>query len=196
MEINLTLTAKTLQLAGQLDHSVTSGGIMYIKNIPERTYLAVTPKQWILLKKFQVSHTVPSVLEAIIDERICPPLGEFYELILKAVKAHILVTPGYTVPTVGAVTWPLTLKPQRLRYGIWALLVVGIVLTVALQPTIPKSIPDVLAGLGLLVLTAGIGAALGASLIRGAGGEVYVSHHWFIRTADICMLPPADQKVI
>ena len=35
-----------------------------------------------------------------------------------------------------------------------------------------------------------------ASLIRGAGGEVYISHHWFIRTADICMLTPADQKIV
>ena len=122
MEINLTLTAKTLQLAAQLDHSVTTGGVLYVKNVPERTYLAVTPKQWIILKKFQTSHTVPAVLEAIIDERICPPLGEFYELILKAVRAHILITPGYTVPSVGATTWPLALKPKRMRYGMWALL--------------------------------------------------------------------------
>ncbi len=196
MEINLTLTAKTLQLAGQLDHSVTSGGILYIKNIPERTYLAVTPKQWILLKKFQVSHTVPAVLEAIIDERICPPLGEFYELILKAVKAHILVTPGYTVPIVGAVTWPLALKPQRMRYGLWALLFFGVILTLALQPKIPATIPDALASFGLMIATGLIGAALGASLIRGAGGEVYITHRWFIRAADICMLTPADQKVV
>ena len=196
MEINLTLTAKSLQLAAHLDHSVTSGGVLYVKNVPERTYLAVTPKQWIILKKFQVSHTVPSVLEAIIDERICPPLGEFYELILKAVEAHILITPGYTVPSVGAATWPLAVKPQRMRYAIWALLLVGLGLTMTLQPKIPGSIPDVLAGLGLLLLTAGIGAGLGASLIRGAGGEVYISHRWFIRAADLCMLTPADQQVI
>ncbi len=196
MEINLTLTAKTLQLAAQLDHSVTSGGVLYIKNVPERTYLAVTPKQWIVLKKFQVSHTVPSVLEAIIDERICPPLGEFYELILKAVKARILVTPGYTVPTVAATTWPLALKPQRLRFGMWALLLVGIGLTLGLQPALPHSILDALAGIGLLLVTILIGSALGASLIRGAGGEVYLKRRWFICTADICMLPPADQKII
>ena len=196
MEINLTLTAKTLQLAAHLDHSVTSGGILFIKNVPERTYLAVTPKQWIILKKFQVSHTVPSVLEAIIDERICPPIGEFYELILKAVNAHILVTPGYTVPSVGAVAWPLAVKPQRLRYAMWALLMVGVGLTVALRPAIPHGIPDILIGLGLLLVTTLIGASLGASLIRGAGGEVYISHRWFIRTADICMLTPADQRVI
>ena len=196
MEINLTLTAKTLQLAAHLDHSVTSGGVLYIKNIPERTYLAVTPKQWILLKKFQISHTVPSVLEAIIDERICPPLGEFYELILKAVRAHILVTPGYTVPSVGATTWPMVVKPKNLRYALWALLWFGIGVTVALQPSLPKTIPDALAGFGLMALTAALGAALTASLIRGAGGEVYVSHRWIIRTADLCMLSPADQKVI
>jgi CRP-like cAMP-binding protein/uncharacterized integral membrane protein len=196
MEINLTLTAKTLQLAAHLDHSVTSGGVLYVKNVPERTYLAVTPKQWILLKKFQTSHTVPAVLEAVIDERICPPLGEFYELILKAVRAHILVTPGYTVPSVGAATWPLVMKPKTLRYGLWALLWFGIGLTVALPPSIPKTIPDALAGLALTVLAAAIGAALTGSLIRGAGGEVYVSHRWFIRTADLCMLPPADQQVI
>jgi len=196
MEINLTLTAKTLQLAAQLDHSVTTGGVLYVKNVPERTYLAVTPKQWIILKKFQTSHTVPAVLEAIIDERICPPLGEFYELILKAVRAHILITPGYTVPSVGATTWPLALKPKRMRYGMWALLLVGLGLTLTLRPTIPHNVTDVLAGLGLLGLTAVIGAVFGASLIRGAGGEVYISRNWFIQSADLCMLSPEDQKVI
>lgn len=196
MEINLTLTAKTLQLAAHLDHSVTTGGVLYIKNVPERTYLAVTPKQWLILKKFQTAHTVPSVLEAVIDERICPPLGEFYELVLKAVKAHILVTPGYTVPSVGAATWPVSMKPKVLRYALWTLLVAGFVLTIVNKPVMPDSVPAVLIGLGITLATALIGAALGASLIRGAGGEVYLSHRWFLRSDDICMLNPADQRVV
>ena len=45
MEINLTLTAKTLQLAGQLERSEAAGGVMIVKNVPEHTYLAVTSKQ-------------------------------------------------------------------------------------------------------------------------------------------------------
>lgn len=195
MEINLTLTAKTLQLAAHLDHSVTTGGVLYIKNVPERTYLAVTPKQWLILKKFQTAHTVPSVLEAVIDERICPPLGEFYELILKAVKAHILITPGYTVPSVGAASWPVSMKPKVLRAALWTLLIAGFVLTVVNKPVIPSSVPDVLISLALTLVTALLGSALGASLIRGAGGEVYLSHHWLIRSDDICMLSPTDQRV-
>ena len=77
MEFNLLLTAKRLELAEQLTHSEASGGVKVVKNVPECTYLTVTPKQWKLLILFRQAQTVPRMLETIIEERHCPPLGEF-----------------------------------------------------------------------------------------------------------------------
>ena len=46
MEINLVLTAKSWQLASQLQRTKPFGRVMMVKNVPERSYLAITAKQW------------------------------------------------------------------------------------------------------------------------------------------------------
>ena len=71
MEINLILTAKSWQLASQLERTKAFGGVLIVKNVPERTYLAVTPKQWQVLSRFNESRTVPQVLESVINDRLC-----------------------------------------------------------------------------------------------------------------------------
>ena len=113
MEMNLLLTAKRLELAGQLTHSETAGGVLVVKNVPERTYLTITPKQWKLLVLFRQAQTVPRLLETIIEERQCPPLGEYYELILKAVRAHVLIEADHIPGMVTASNWPVGLRPQK-----------------------------------------------------------------------------------
>ena len=82
MEINLLLTAKRLALAGELTPTDPFGGVVVLKNVAECTYLTVTPRQWKLLMLFREPQTVPHMLEKIIEQRQCPPLGEYYELIL------------------------------------------------------------------------------------------------------------------
>jgi hypothetical protein len=94
MDLNLILSAQTLQLAPQLNKSEAINGLLVIKNIPAKTYLRVTPGQWLVLQQFREARTVPAVLDFAIRERICPPLGEFFELILKALEANILLEPG------------------------------------------------------------------------------------------------------
>src|ERR1700710_2622539 len=134
MEINLILTAKSWQLASQLERTKSFGGVLIVKNVPERTYLAVTPKQWQVLSRFNESRTVPQVLESVINDRLCPALGEFYELILKAVKARIIVEPGQTVMNVPAINWMVGVKPSRVRFVLWLLFIAGLGCTVALKP--------------------------------------------------------------
>src|SRR5689334_6921508 len=121
MEINLLLTAQRLELADQLVQSQSVGGVVIIKNVRECTHLAVTPKQWKLLQLFREPSTVPRMLEQIIDQRLCPPLGEFYELILKAVRAKILIEPHHAAFAVPASNWALSLRPEKLRYAVWIL---------------------------------------------------------------------------
>lgn len=196
MEINLILTAKSWQLASQLERTKPYGEVLMIKNVPERTYLAVTTKQWQVLVRFSEAHTVPQVLESVINDRLCPALSEFHELILKAVRARIIVQPGQTVAAAPAINWPISLKPARLRYALLALFAVGIGFTVALHPALPTTWVDAAASFGCLIVSALIGAGFSASLLRGGGGEVYAQRRWFIRNTDACMLSPADQQTV
>ena len=196
MEFNLILTAKTWQLASQLERTQPFGGVLVVKNVPERTYLAITPRQWQVLSRFSETRTVPQVLESVINDRICPALGEFHELILKAVKARIIVEPGQTVVTVPAVNWLLALKPSRLRFVLWLLFLAGLGCTIALRPSLPATLLDYAASIALAVLGIAVGTALSASLLRGAGGEVYSLRRWLIRNIDSRMLSPADRRLV
>jgi CRP-like cAMP-binding protein len=196
MEINLTLTANLWQMAPQLERSETWGGVLRVKNVAERTYLTLTPNEWQVLSRFNEPRTVPQVLEWIIDERLCPALGEFYELVLKAVRARILVAPGPSVEPVPAVNWALAISPRWLRVPLWILTVAGFGLTVALRPSLPAGFMDVLAGSLVLAVALQLGAALAASLLRGGGGEVYIEHRWRIGTTDAGMLAPPEQTAV
>jgi CRP-like cAMP-binding protein len=196
MEINLLLTAKRLELAGDLAQAESSGGVIVLKNVSERTYLTVTPKQWKLLALFRESNTVPHMLEKIIELRQCPPLGEYYELILKAVRARILIDAEQSAVFIPASSWAVALRPKKLRYGLWVLLAVGLGMTAALHPALPHSVPGAFASLGALLVALLAGQSLSASLLRGGGGEVYVSRRRLISTIDVCMLAPADQSVV
>jgi CRP-like cAMP-binding protein len=195
METDLILTAKKWELASQLERTKSHGGVQMLKNIPERTYLGITAKQWVVLSRFKEPRTVPQVLEAAIEDRICPALGEFYELILKAVRARILVEPGQTVRPVPAVSWPVSFRPRRWPQILWALFAAGLGLTIAFEPALPLNWQEAAVGGGILVGAVLLGSVLSATLLRGAGAEVYFKG-WRICTADACMLPPAEQRLV
>ncbi len=195
MEINLTLTAKKWQLASQLQRTSSHGGVQVVKNIPERTYLTITSKQWVVLEQFGEPRTVPQVLETGITERFCPELGEFYEIILKAVRARILVEPDQTTVPVFAASWPLAWRMARWPVVLWLLLTAGVGLAVYSGPLMPLGWPDALAGGGFAVAALLLGASLAATLLRGAKGEVYF-RRGRICTDDACMLAPPDQRTV
>lgn len=196
MEINLILTANQWQLASQLERTKPYGGVLIIKNIPERTYLAVTPLQWQVLGRFSSPHLVPQVLESIIEDRACPALSEFYELILKAVQARILVTPGQTVAAIPALNWRFTLDPVRLRIPLWILFAAGFGFTAGLQPELPSTLAAWSCSFLSLVVACLLGFTLSASLLRGGGGEVYLRRGWLICNEDARMLRPAAHRTV
>ena len=195
MEPNLILTAKKWTLASQLERTKSFGGVQLLKNIPERTYLGITEKQWALLQHFKEARTVPQVLEAAIEERFCPKLGEFYELILKAVRARILVEPGQTAMPVAAVSWPVTLKKRSWPLILWFLFLAGLGLTFYYRPELPLNWLHVVVGAAFSLGAYLLGTVLAASLLRGAGAEVYFKRG-NICTSDARMLPPAEQRLV
>ncbi|WP_438481631.1 cyclic nucleotide-binding domain-containing protein [Oleiharenicola lentus] len=194
METNLKLTANRWQLATQLQRTPVFGGVLWLKNIPEATYLKVTRKQWAILERFIEPRTVPALLQEIIEDRTCPALGEFYELMLKAIEARILIEPRQTPSPNPVVNWPVSVRPVMVGSLLWAIFLVSCAFVLWRPPAIPNTVEAVAIGLGVLVVKAFVGAALAATLLRGAGGEVYVSRKIFVNLKDACMISPADYR--
>jgi CRP-like cAMP-binding protein len=196
METNLTLTANRWQLAPHLQRTAVFGGVLMVKNIVEGTYLKITRPQWLVLECFREARTVPAVLQEIILGRTCPALGEFYELILKAVHAGILVDPARELARRPVVNWPISIRPAWVRLPLWLIFLASLTVILWRPPVLPTTWIDLGASVGGVVVAGFVAAALAASLLRGAGGEVYVSRGFLLRTRDACMLPPKDQRAV
>jgi len=204
MDINLILSAQTLTLVPHLQRSELINGLIVIKNVPLKTYLRVTPEQWAILEQFEKPKTVPIVLGNAIRERQCLPLDEFYELILKAIKANILQEPGTVTTPVKAYEWPWAVRPKIMARPIAILFCVGLVMSLGFRPSLPESPVDWVAGILLLSASLSFGTFLKACLIRGGGGEVYrprwlwlaIPPYFSIDTHDAVMLAPSERTTV
>jgi CRP-like cAMP-binding protein len=203
MDINLLLSAQTLCLAPQIKRSELINGIFVLKNIPAKTYLSVTPEQWQILQQFEKPRMVPAVLGNAILDRQCLPLGEFYELILKAMKAEILLEPGVGPEPVLAYDWSWSVRPSVLVRPLTVLFCAGILMALFFHPKIPTTFVDIVMGLVLLSATLSFGEFLAACVVRGAGGEVYrprwawieIPPHFFVDTDDTVMMTREAQTL-
>jgi CRP-like cAMP-binding protein len=204
MDHNLILTAQTLVLAPHLRESAPIKGIMVVKNIPAKTYLHVTPEQWLLLQQFHQPRTVPAVLGHAIEERLCLPLGEVFELVLKAVRANILLEPQSTPASVASYGWRASVRAETVAKPLVILFFVGLVMTLAFRPQLPGTYIDVLIGLAVLSAALSVGAVIAGCIIRGSGGEVYKPRwEWMalppqfeIDRSDAVMLPLLAQQAV
>ena len=204
MDTNLTLSAQILALAPNLQHSESINGLLVVKNVSAKTYLKITTAQWRILRLFAEPRSVPTVLAQALDERLCLPLNEFFELILKAVRAHILLEPGIEPEPVPASNWRLAVRPRAVAKPLAAVFFAGIVLTLVYQPELPMEIEDI--GIGLLLVSAALtfSAFLAGCMVRGGGGEVYRPRWQWLRvppyfendTSDSVMLSTQDQQAV
>lgn len=195
-DINLALTAHRWKLAPELRQSVAHGGVLTIKNVTTYTYLDVTREQWAVLEKFSSLRSVPAVLQQIIEDRSCPRLGEFYELILKAVQAGILIDPAQPEHVQQVANWPRFFHPREVARPVVIFLVLALAALLVRPPPIPESWGAVFAGFGCWVVAWGVGLLFAASLLRGAGGEICVRPPFFVSLKDACMLLPADHRTV
>jgi len=204
MDINLILSAQTLRLAPQVKRGELVNGTFVLKNLPAKTYLCVTPEQWLILQQFEKPRMVPAVLGGAILDRQCLPLGEFYELILKAIKAEILLEPGVGPEPVMAYDWSWAVRPKVLARPLSVLFCAGMLMALFFRPKFPTSAVDIGAGILLLSATLSFGEFLAGCMLRGAGGEVYrprwawiqVPPHFFVDTDDTVMMSRETQTLV
>jgi CRP-like cAMP-binding protein len=204
MDINLILSAQTLSLAPQVKRSELKDGIIVLKNIATRTYLRVTPEQWQILRKFEKPNMVPNMLGDAIRDRECLALGESYELILKALKANILLEPGVVPETIEAFDWQSKVRASVLERPLMILFTAGLVMALGFTPKLPSTVLDWTLGLVLLCASLSFGEFLAACMIREAGGEVYkprwnwftLPPHFTVDMHDAVMLKKKEQAMI
>ena len=204
MDTNLTLSAQILTLAPNLQHGETINGLLVVKNVSAKTYLRITTSQLRILRLFTEPRTVPTVLAQALDERLCLPLDEFFELILKAVRENILLEPGVVPEPAHAYNWRAAVRPTVVARPLAAIFIAGIILAVVYQPGLPLTVIDVVGGLLVLSAALSFSGFLAAGIVRGAGGEVYrprwlwlrVPPYFEVDTNDAVMLTTADQQAV
>ncbi len=147
---------------------------LVVKYSPGHRHLVMTPKQWELLQQFGSGGTVTRVLCAAITAQRCPSLREFYELVVKAVRAGILQTDAQSPPpAVAPVRWPLRIYGSLIRWTALIFLVAAGV-SLALRPVqMPQHPGWLVVGWLAACATVSLGWALAASVVRAAGAEVY-----------------------
>lgn len=204
MDLNLILSAQTLTLAPQVQRSGLINGLVVLKNMPAKTYLRVTREELQILQQFETPRTVPDVLGTAIRERFCLPLGEFYELVLKAMRAKILLEPGRGPRPIETQEWHWNVRPRVIERPLAILFFVGLTMALVFQPRIPSTLLDWVVGIALLSASLSFGNFVAACLIGGAGGEVFrprwrwlaLPPHFVLKRTDAIMLTADEQSTI
>ena len=214
MDEQLVLTAQTLRLNPNIIRADASGASFVVKNSANRKYLTLTAQQWNLLRNFSNPATVPDVLRAVILSRSSLALREYYELVLKALRAGILKVdrqPGGDTQVLAS-RWGVTLGPRLPLILTWLSAVAALVMLFTRPFPWPyegeihgiEILINVAIGWILLIVGVSLGQALAASVLRGGGGEVYdPKFHWLrpvpyfgVNLEDACMCDRLTQTAV
>ena len=206
MEQNLLLTTEQLKLSTELQRGWCSRGCFVIKNVPAQAYMAVSREQAVVLEVFGEGSTVPDVFARLLRERRCPPLREFYELVLKAVRAGVLVSGPSRKPHRSALNWPGWQPGPGALWPVVASTVAALVGLAwrSLETTGIWSTGGIVLGAVAAVVALSAGQAFAATLLVGAGGDVYGRSlgsslffaHARLDLRDRLLLRPAEQALI
>ena len=75
------LSRGVLRLSADIREGPEEAEALIIKNDPAKTYMTVSPNQWMILQRFEGGNSASKILPELIQNRKCPALKEFYELI-------------------------------------------------------------------------------------------------------------------
>lgn len=171
---DLLSTAK-LRLNQKLRQSQPEAKYVVIRSPGGSQRLVVTPAQaTILAVGFSEPKTVPEVLARLVGENRCPPLIVFYELVLKAYDAGVLVTGFEPTEYSLAVDWMVRL-PVRLCLVVGtfvsSLSVLGLLIFLRRWHQPPGWL-ELAGGWLVACMLVSLGEVLAACAIAGSGGEV------------------------
>lgn len=149
------------------------GRHVVLKNERTQTYLWVTHAQHRILQYFSKSSTAPDVLVDLIQDRAVPPLADYYELILKAIRARLLEQPGHELASgPEPVGWTVGFAPRTSLLVASGAIAIGLFGLLAGQIDLPASLAQVVISLGILMFTLTLGEIWVACHLHGAGCEV------------------------
>lgn len=200
-QANLLLSAEVLRRETGLIRGQTVGNTFALKRVASQTYLTVNKLQAGVLAEFAQPKNVPEALEACIRNRKCPPLREFYDLVLKAHRAGLLRSEELCTDAPPAVEnlpvrWFFPLRPRMLTVavGFAAIAAVGALLYLR-GMALPTRGTDALYGWISVCGALSLGHVLAAAALRGADCEVHRPHlhwrtlvpHFAVDQTDICM---------
>jgi CRP-like cAMP-binding protein len=176
------LSSVRLRLSESVRRSSRQKDCMLLRSAAGRRRLVLTPAQAKILTDFFAQPvTVPEVLAQLIGQRCCPPLGEYYELVLQAHAAGVLVAEFEPEEYSLATRWRLRVPLRVAALAGNAVVVLG-TLALVLAPAWPAPagwLEWVEGWLGACLLLSA-GEALAACVL--AGGECQVRDarlHWF-----------------
>jgi CRP-like cAMP-binding protein len=203
MDQNLLLTVEKLTLSPDIQRGWVANKTFVIKNVPAQTYLTISAAQAVVLQTFAEPTTVPDAFARLLRGRDCLPLREFYELVVKAHQAGILYAGTVRKPVRKTVRWP-AMRGGFLWWPICLLVATVFGWLLVKAPMLPTNWVPVAIGAiaGLVMLT--LGQMLAASLLAGAGGEVYPGKrlatlaglHLRLDMSDARLLRPGEQALI
>ena len=199
MELDLLLTAETLVLSPSVVKGTVCKDTVAIKCAASQCYITVSRPQLEVLNTFAQPTTIPEALEVCIRSRICIPLREFYDLILKCYEAGILRA-ELSPPTVTrpAINWVLSIKPVVLLALSGMGFIAAIVLYVLRPPTLEFAWIQLLYGYGAVAGALSLGHVLAAAALRGARCDVYRPHiglyGWLIPHFAVDLRDPATDS--
>lgn len=177
------LSVVSLSLAKELRTVAFDDDHIIIKYMPARTYLALTPPQWKVLRAFaDRTATVPQILFELISDRRCIPLREFYEVVIKAYERGILQAAGEDpLPEVPAEDWHHRAAGRKVRPMV-IVAAVGALVSMVIKPfMLPTAWWELVAGWLIACVTTSLGYFLSACVARDEEAEVY-HPHWRWRT--------------
>jgi CRP-like cAMP-binding protein len=168
-QIELLSSAK-LRINERLTRCQPEPGAEVLRAAGRDRRLVVTPKQAeILIGGFTGGKTVPEALVRTIAENRCPPLREFYELVVQAHAAGILLTEAESNAEPRTIRWPLRLPPHIVG-PLGAMLAAASALIIVLTFSRwrgPGDWIDVVAGWAGACALLSLGQLLGACVIAG-----------------------------
>ncbi len=168
------LNTALLQLSGDIRIAHQPFNCLVVKYQPGRRYLTITAEQWRILREFLTAQKVPQVLLQLLAEQRCPPLREFYDLVIAALAQGILQTEGVAVPPPEFPSaWRLPFRASWVRHISSGLLLVATGLLFWRPPVMPDSPWGALLGWALAGLAVSFGQVLAACVVRGGGGDIY-----------------------